>query len=85
MKSSSFFNETFVYCIIVLLLNSTVLYYYHFILDPYHAIERYYFQKNKIQFYVFKLAYTIIFLSVLLAGRYLSHQVFTLFLKRFTN
>jgi hypothetical protein len=67
-------DETTLYCIIIIIINSIVLLLYHFRIDPNKDIERYYYKKDKIQHCCFKLAYLIILLSLIFSIRYLLYD-----------
>lgn len=59
------------YSIAAALVCGSLLYAYHFHLDPYKNIERFYFKRSKTQYAIFKLAYTTILLSTILSVRFL--------------
>ena len=64
----------FYYCVVVLVVNSIVLYVYHFVCDPYKNIERYYYKSSWYEYYLFKLMYLIIFLSFVISAKYIAME-----------
>ena len=69
-------RETLFYCFVIVIFNAMVLLVYHFKVDPYKDVERYYFQSNKLHYCVFKLAYSIILISFIFSLRYVFYYGF---------
>lgn len=74
-------DETIIYALAIVVFNSVLLLYYHFKIDPYKKIERFYFKHNKIEYGLFKASYFIIIASFVLNLRYIVHEGFN-FLKQ---
>ena len=66
------FDETAIYCFIIVV----ILVIYHFYVDPDKDIERHYFKTSKVEHALFKLAYYIILVSLILCVRYLAYEGF---------
>lgn len=47
------------------------LYIYHFHIDPYKNIERFYFKTSKVEYAAFKIAQSVLMLSLILSARFL--------------
>jgi len=47
------------------------LYIYHFHIDPYKNIERFYFKNSKMEYAAFKAAHSVLMLSMILSARFL--------------
>jgi hypothetical protein len=69
-------DATMWYCVGISVFAGIFLYLYHFHVDPYKDIERYYFKNDKLQHGLFKLAYYIVFISFVLCVRYMVFEGF---------
>jgi hypothetical protein len=63
------------YCLIVILMNGIVLYFYHYVCNPNNDIERFYLRNAKCEFYLLKFVYLVIVISAIVCGRYLLIQI----------
>lgn len=63
-------DTTMLYCLVIIVINSSLLLLYHFWIDPYKDIERFYFKHSKLEYGVYKLSHFIIMLSLVFSLRY---------------
>ncbi len=59
------------YSLGAILVSGITLYTYHFHIDPYKNIERFYFKNSKAEYAAFKAAHSVLMLSMILSARFL--------------
>ena len=64
------------YCLVVAIIDAIVLYAYH-AHDPYKNVERFYFNRSKIEYGILKGGYFIVFITFMISVKVLlSHLLF---------
>ena len=70
-------NETMVYCFVIIVVNTCILLVFHFVVDPNNDIQRHYKRKSKLLYCLFQLSHFIILIACVMSIRYIIFEGFT--------